>query len=441
MQMLNRVMHGRRSSNRKPSVKLGLERLEERFVLSPLIVTNTSNSAATAGSMPAELNLANGSSGSTIEFNIPTTDPGYNASTQTFTIALTTALPAITAGVTINGATESSFLGHTAFVEIEDNTTPGIADGLNLMSGSGTSIFGLEIVGFTGAGILVQTADNVIGGAGASANIIGSNGGAGVAISGASATGNIVSGNYIGTSPTNPTSQEGNAVGVAITDASNNTIGGMSSNLANIIGFNTASGMTGAGVSISGASSTGNLIAGNDIGTNGAGIVMPNDAGVVVTDSSGNTIGGSASGAGNTIAFNTGDAVGVIAGTGNAILQNPIFGNGSGIVLSSGGNESQASPVIVGVTSVATGANTANVTITVDLEASGFTAGSIYSLDFFASAPGDPTSGVQAHIYLGTDTFTGGTTGTVTFTSLSTPLSTSQTVTATATLRDGNDVH
>ena len=443
-------------------------------VSSSLTVINTNNSGQ--GSLYDAIMTADSNPGSTIAFAIPTTDGGYDPATQTFTIALTTALPPITAGVTIDGTTESSYLsGQPAVIEIEDNATPGIADGLDLVSGSGTSIFGLKIVGFTGAGILVQTADNVIGGAGASANIIGSNGGAGVSISGASATGNIVSGNYIGTdsagdnlanavgvevdsasnsiggpataaanvigfntsagvsitgasnvvegnfigtSPTNSTFPQGNAVGVAITNAANNMIGGTSSGFANIIGFNTASGTTGAGVSISGTASTGNLIAGNDIGINASGIVMPNDAGVVINDSSDNTIGGSASGAGNTSAFNTGDAVCVISGTGNPILENPIFSNGSGIVLSSDGNDDQVYPTIVGATSVATGANTADATITVSLTGPGFSTSSTYSLDFFASALGDPSSEVEAHIYLGTQTFTGGTTGTVTFTSL-----------------------
>ena len=67
----------------------------------------------------------------------------------------------------------------------------------------------------------------------------------------------------------------------------------------------------------------------------------------------------------------------------------------------------------------------------------GFTPGSTYSLDFFASEPGRSVSGVQAQSYLGTETFTGGTTGNATFTRSRQPLSTSQTVTATATLLAG----
>ena len=165
---------------------------------------------------------------------------------------------------------------------------------------------------------------------------------------------------------------------------------------------------------------------------------LPNLFGVELqTGASNNTIGGSTAGAGNTIAFNTNDAV-EAAGTGDAILENLIFRNGSGIVLTSGGNNNQVAPVITGVTSEATAATSSQTAISVDLTAAGFTSGSTYSLDFFASALGDPTSGAQAHIYLGTQTFTGGTTGNVMFTLPMPLLSATERVTATATLLSGS---
>ena len=128
----------------------------------------------------------------------------------------------------------------------------------------------------------------------------------------------------------------------------------------------------------------------------------------------------------------TGSAVG------NPILENLIFANGSGIVLSSGGNDDQIAPVITAVTTETTLAQAGEMTISVDLTAAGFTAGSTYSLDFFADSSNDPAGGVQAHYYLGTRTFTGGTTGIVTFSTSLIPFFTSQTVTATATLLAGS---
>ena len=69
-------------------------------------------------------------------------------------------------------------------------------------------------------------------------------------------------------------------------------------------------------------------------------------------------------------------------GTGDAILEDLIFGNGSGIVLISGGNDEQIAPVITAATSEAAVATAVHTTISVDLTGAGFVAGSTYSLDF-----------------------------------------------------------
>ncbi len=245
-------------------------------------------------------------------------------------------------------------------------------------------------------------------------------------------TGNVIAGNLIGTDITGKVALS-NSDGVFLDiHTTNNTIGGTAVGAGNLIsgGFE--------GILV-GETDSGNLIAGNQIGTDITGTVaVPNTYGVVLDPSaSSNTIGGTSAGAGNTIAFNTTAAVDV-AGTGDAILENLIFRNGSGIVLTSGGNDDQSAPAITGVTSDATAATSSQTAISVDLTAAGFTAGSTYSLDFFASGLGDPTSGVQAHIYLGTQTFAGDTTGDVTFTLPIPLLSATETVTATATLLSGS---
>jgi streptogramin lyase len=436
-------------------------------IAQPFTVTNTYDSGA--GTLRAAITFANGNPNTTISFVIPTSDPGFSAGT--WTITLTSALPPITAKTTINGATNN-----VPAIAINGSKISTPADGLSLTSISGSTsdgskVLGLDIYGFaSGAGIHIQSngdliasdylgtnvtataagpgnlegvlidgtaGSNTIGGTtAAAANVIGSNTAAGVSIGGTPTSGNLVAGNFIGTNASG--ANLGDVVGVAVA-SSGNTIGGTATGFGNIIGFNTATGGAGAGVSISGVTSTGDLVAGNYIGTNATGNHMANDAGVAINGPSSNTVGGNVSGAGNTIAFNNGAGVNVITGTGNPILRNLIYTNGEGIVLTSGGNNGQTLPKITGVTSVATGVNTTSTTITVDLTATGFSGTSTYSLDFFASAPGDPVTGVQAHIYLGTQTFTGGTTGSATFTSLTTPLSTSQTVTATATLLAGSN--
>jgi trimeric autotransporter adhesin len=402
-------------------------------VITSLTVTNTADNGP--GSLRAAINSANGNTGSTIAFNIPTSDSGYNPTTQTFTISLSSALPQISAPVTIDGTTESAFLGgQPAIIAINGG---GISNGLNLASGPGGSdILGLEILDFSGAGILAQTANNTIGATTAGAgNILGSDTGAGISISGASATSNVVLGNFIGTDSAGDNLADG--VGVFVGSGSN-VIGGTVSGSANVIGFNSS-----AGVSILGAS---NVVEGNFIGTNSSNTALHwgNTLGVVITGASANnnTIGGI--GAGNVIAFNNSDAthgaVTVDAGTGDAIQQNLIYDNQgttlveTGINLQSNGNDNQVAPKITAVTSAAG-------TTTVTLDPSAFAPGT-YSLDFFASAPGDMTGStqIQAHIFLGTRTATivsGEPPLIETF--AATTLNSGQQVTATATTSPGGD--
>ena len=79
-----------------------------------LTVTNTSDSGP--GSLRQAITDANANwSIDRIEFNIPITDPGYDATTGVFTISITsTELPAIGNRVlTIDGSTQTTFTGNT----------------------------------------------------------------------------------------------------------------------------------------------------------------------------------------------------------------------------------------------------------------------------------------------------------------------------------------
>src|SRR5262245_52792771 len=75
----------RRSVPRPPTFRPRLEALEDRDVPSTLTVTNTLDDGS-AKSLRAEITAAQ--SGDTIQFAIPTTDPGYNPTTEVFTITL-----------------------------------------------------------------------------------------------------------------------------------------------------------------------------------------------------------------------------------------------------------------------------------------------------------------------------------------------------------------
>ena len=142
-------------------------------------------------------------------------------------------------------------------------------------------------------GVSLESGGNTIGGA----NVIGFNTGAGVSISGAGGTGNVVLGSFIGTDPGN--ANLGNAVGVVV-NSGNNTIGGTTAAMANVIGFNST-----AGVQIAVGGTTGVVVIGNDIGTDPSGRkALANDIGVEVNDGTSTTIGGTAAGSGNVISGN-----------------------------------------------------------------------------------------------------------------------------------------
>src|SRR5438034_837104 len=100
--------HSRRSSlgwRRRPIVEL----LEERRLLATLIVTDTSDLASDNHSL--RYAILNAKNGDTIAFNILTTDPGYNATTHSWTIAPSSGLPAITRAVTIDGTSQPGYSG------------------------------------------------------------------------------------------------------------------------------------------------------------------------------------------------------------------------------------------------------------------------------------------------------------------------------------------
>ena len=174
-------------------------------------------------------------------------------------------------------------------------------------------------------GIMVAGAAQTIGGTAAAAgNVLAANARNGITLAGPAAIGNLVQGNKIGVNAAG-TASLANITGVVIQGgATNNTIGGVIAGASN-----TVSGNTGEGIDLFDAGTTGNLIQGNFIGTDPATTIttMGNGGhGVMIgASASNNSVGGSAAGAANTIAFNAGDGVsiasdGTIPAAGNTHL-------------------------------------------------------------------------------------------------------------------------
>jgi hypothetical protein len=170
-------------------------------------------------------------------------------------------------------------------------------------------------------------------------------------------------------------------------------------------------------------------VQGNKIGTNAPGTAAVADGtnGIDIKGSN-NTVGGTAPGYGNTIAFNHADGVFVESGTGNAIRHNSIFANGGlGIRLSPGANNNQAAPVL-------TSARYSHFFFMHVLTVKGTLTGvpgSQVTLEFFANPAGDP----EGKVFLGSLVVTIGPTGTVsyTFTLHTIAVSAGMLITATAT--------
>ena len=205
-------------------------------------------------------------------------------------------------------------------------------------------------LGNRGIGLFVHgSPDNTIGGTtAADRNLFAGNAnqGAGVyglgffvaadiTIAGPSATGNVVSGNFIGTdvTGTKPLGQDSETTGLDIANAPGNIVGGTATGAGNVVS-NTG------GVAIDGNGSSGNLIAGNFIGTDRTGSVYLGDlnggsVGVEISGASGNTVGGTVAGARNVITGGIkGTGINIVPGLTDPANANLVEGNYIGVVAS-----------------------------------------------------------------------------------------------------------
>ena len=200
----------------------------------------------------------------------------------------------------------------------------------------GTDINGTAAIGNGEHGVFVFNAWAQPSGAHARpGNVITASASADVRIAGS--TGVVVQGNYIGLDNT------GNRTlsyfpylfgGEILVDAqvTNLHIGGTTATAGNVIGG------SGVGIAIAGVTTSGVVVEGNSIGLGADGVTpVPNNTGVWLSGgTSNNTIGGTAEGAGNIIANNLNVGVALDqyhvapVTTGNAILGNSIYNNGTG---------------------------------------------------------------------------------------------------------------
>ena len=173
-------------------------------------------------------------------------------------------------GIHVYDGSNNTIGGTTAAARnvISGNTSDGVyiyGTGGNKVLGNfiGTNASGTRAVRNGDSGVNIDRApNNVVGGTQAGERNVISGNFVGVLVEGASATGNRVLGNFVGTDK-NGTAPLGNYHGVIVTGASGNTIGGMAAGARNVI---SASQFYGVGVF--GDTATGNRILSNSIFSN-----------------------------------------------------------------------------------------------------------------------------------------------------------------------------
>jgi hypothetical protein len=267
------------------------------------------------------------------------------------------ALPNDSTGVSIWFGAQSNIIGgHVSGAGnvISGNLGTGVA-----LEGNGTNdnhvegnIIGLDYTGtsdlgngYNGVLITFSASNNTIGGDSADKrNIISGNAQHGVAIINVMTSGNVVSGNFIGTDISGTIDLGNDFRGVDLANgACNSVIGGDSLAERNVISGNND------GIFVSGSGTDSNVIKRNLIGTEPNGtLALPNgNLGVYIYNGAQDNV----IGPGNVIAFNGSLGVHVAGGTtfGNVITQNSIHDNsGAGIGLSSGANGGILAPTISG---------------------------------------------------------------------------------------------
>jgi IPT/TIG domain/S-layer homology domain len=365
--------------------------------------------------------FGDGSNNDTITGNFLGTDPTGSSSSSTGTpLYLLTST-----GTTIGGtepAARNLISSTSQGIFLNDSSNNFVQGNYIGVNAAGTGALNAD----PGIYVTQGSSNNLIGGTDPGAgNVIGFFSGSGITVgeNGGNTNNNVIQGNRIGTNATGTAGLGANGYGVVISGGAGNLVGGTAAGAGNLI-----SGIQIDGIILS-ATQTATVIQGNRIGTDVTGTLpIPNgEHGInvsVFTSGTLGTVGGTAAGAGNIIAFNLVDGVAVCcSNTGWRITGNSIFSNRLGIDLlgspgpdpndpgdaDDGGNHVQNFPVLATVT---TGAST-HVTGALHAAAPSTT----FDLHFYANPPcaARPREFVEGKTYLGTSQATTDGSGNATF--------------------------
>jgi titin len=321
---------------------------------------------------------------------------------------------------------------NAAGVQVSNDPAVGSDATANVVIGNliGTDTTGVSALPNTGDGVLVISADPDFSVSGnlIEFNVISGNS-TGTRISGSNATANTLRANFIGTDVSGQAPLPNAFFGIRLADgAHDNTIGGTAPGEGNVIAAN------GTGIRVGDPTTTGNLIQGNFIGTNAnldPGLGNINE-GVYLSNAAGNTIGGTADGAGNAITNNgeAGVRVQDSDALGNRISRNSISANaGLGIQLDAGANNDQAAPSL---TSAVNGSTTSEGSIT-------SAPNTTFRIEFFVNSACDGSGAGEGETFIGfTEVTTNGSGIAAINVTFPTTTTAGEQITATATDPDGN---
>jgi parallel beta-helix repeat protein len=304
---------------RRPRRLSPIEVLEGRSLLSTFVVNNPADTGT--GTLRAAILAADTPGGPTvIDFALPS---------GMLTIKPGSALPAITASVTIDGTSQTGF-GTTPLVVIDGTNAGATVSGLTATA-PGVIIKGLVIDNFGSSGVVLSGSgtDQVLGsyiGVEADGLTLAANGLDGVLITAGSgdiisqdilsgnaangleidtpASGTAVSGSFMGLGSDGVSTVPNGASGVFLNGTTGTTIGGTATGLANVISGNNVAGLV--------INGSGNMVVGDLIGVASDGVTNDgNGASGLEISGSNNTI------TGDVISGNTADGV-VISGSASA---------------------------------------------------------------------------------------------------------------------------
>ena len=275
------------------------EWLEPKQLLATFTVTSAADSGS--GTLREAIQQANlTAEQDSIRFNITPQGPQ--------TIALQSALPAITAPLVLDGTTQPGFDSSdpSPMIALDGSAAGDSAAGLVFeatagagASGAGSTVRGLTIGGFDGDGLILQ------------------------------GNGHLIQGNYIGLDRSGSIAMGNGGVGLELESSSRNTIGGTTPAFRNVISGNALHGVRLNALRPSDATS--NRIIGNYIGTNASGTVTIANGeigdggdGINIFGGGGNTVGGPTAAERNVISGNRGHGIEFFGGSAS---RNTVLGN------------------------------------------------------------------------------------------------------------------